>query len=122
MTIKFSITKSNGKSFEYNDEYYVDTGFNGDLKLPQSMGSRLKGMGIKGVVELVTDASGDTTNDIFQAMISEIILNNTNILNNPQSCIISCFGKDKTAKLVGLNALRNWKVCVDLPQQILSIE
>ena len=122
LKIKFNVQRPNGALFEIMEEFYVDTGFTGDLKLPQSLGSRLKGMGIGGITELVTVANGITKNEIFQAEITEIVLNNTNILTGSQPCTISCMGGNNTANLVGLNALRNWKICMDLPQQILSIE
>lgn len=122
LTISLSIKKPNGKLFVHTDEYQVDTGFDGDLKLPSSFASRLKGMGVEGVVRVVSVADGSAKGENFEAEMVEIGLNATNILARPQKCSILCMGQNSTGNLVGLNALRNWKVCFDIPQQILSVQ
>lgn len=121
LSIKFTIQKPNGKDVEFNDEFWVDSGFTGDLKMSQSFGSRLKGMGITGIKEFSTVASGNAISENFLATIQEILLNGVNILPTPRPCLITCMGDNLTAKLVGLNALNQWTVCLDLPNEVLTI-
>ena len=122
LEIKIIVRKPNGEELEIYEKFYVDTGFTDDLKLPQSVGSKLSKMGIIVRTELTAVANGTAESEIFEAEITEINLNNTNVLKNPQPCSVSCMGGDDSINLVGLNALKNWRICLDLPKEILSIE
>lgn len=121
LSIKFTVQKSSGKDVEFNDEFWVDSAFTGDLKMPQSFGSRLKGMGITAIKELVQVASGNTISENLPATIQAILLNGVNLLPTPKPCLIACMGENRTAKLVGLNALNQWTVCLDMPNEVLTI-
>ena len=122
LIVRASLEKPDGSKLRVEEEFYVDTAFTVDLKMPQSTGCRFEGMGIIGSEYGIKTAIGTAKGSIFRAVIDEIILNGTNILATPQQCLILCLGEDDTPNVVGLNALRNFKMCVDLPQQILSIE
>ena len=122
LTIKFHITNPNKERFERIEEFYVDTGFSGDLKLSKDMGLIFREIGIQSTEEMVRIPNGSVEIDSFKAIITEIVLNSFNIMSNSQPCVILCMGDINTPNLVGLHALRKWKVCMDLPHQILSIE
>ena len=122
MEVWFSVTTPDGKVLEMRDEFEVDTGFTGDLKVPQSVGIRLKGMGLAGYARKVLIPAGKTKYVVFDGMITRITLDGTDILKGPQACSIMCVGPDDTPRLVGLNALKHWRICVDVPQKVLSME
>ncbi|MGI0056573.1 MAG: hypothetical protein ACREAK_04275 [Nitrosarchaeum sp.] len=121
LEIKFSVTNQNGKNFQKTEKFWVDSGFDGDLKMPQSFGNQLKGMRMPAISRLGGNASGSITYDIFKAKIIKITLNGLGINNEEIDCALSCFGTNDTAPLIGLNALSRWKTCLDLPNETLSV-
>lgn len=123
LEITFAVMRPNGQYFERQEMFWVDSGFDGDLKMPQSFGNQLKGMGIPLIpVGGVKNASGSITIEIVKAKILRISLNGIMIpINNSIDCVLNCFGTNDTAPLVGLNALSRWKVCLDIPNANLSI-
>ena len=122
LEITFAVARPNGRDFEKSEIFWVDSGFDGDLKMPQSFGNQLKGMGIQLVPASGTNASGPMRSEIVQARILRISLNGLQIpIPNAIDCILTCFGINNVAPLVGLNALSRWKVCLDIPNVNLSI-
>lgn len=121
LSITFAVQRPNGSWFEHSAEFWVDSGNDGDLKMPQSFSSRLKGMGMTPILGSGTTASNSIQVDYYQAKIRQILLNGFPIqIPNEIDCAIACFGTDKTAPLIGLTALSRWKVCLDIPNEILS--
>jgi len=121
LTVEFSVKRPTGKQVIFSFDFWIDSGNTGDLKLSQAFGSRLKGMGIQGITELIMVANGPTKSEIFEVTIEEILLNGTNILSSSIDSSLMCMGDNNTSPLIGLNALQQWQVCLDLPREIVSI-
>ena len=122
LRVRLSIHRPDGSALDREDDYYVDTGFTGDLKLPQSAGLEFERLGIRGSKVRARVASGLANNHIFGAEGGGIPMDGTDILLATRPCGVFCMDGDDTQNLIGLNALRDWKVCVNLPQRILSVE
>lgn len=122
LEITFVVRRPNGTDFERQEMFWVDSGFDGDLKMPQSFGNQLKGMGIQLIPATGENASGPMRTEIVRARILRISLNGLQIpIPNEIDCILACVGIDRVAPLVGLNALSRWKICLDIPNVNLSI-
>jgi len=120
--VTFQLERPDGSIFTDNCDMWVDSGNDGDLKLPDSFSSRLNNMGIKGVQVQSNVASGSSFAMSYIAQITEIRIGDTIIpINGPIDCDITCMGPDTSAPLIGLEALKRWEICLDLPKQILSI-
>lgn len=121
LTVHFSVTRPTKKKVEFSFDFWIDSGFTGDLKLPQAFGSRLKGMGLEGITELSGVASGSAKSETFEVSIDEILLNGTNILSSATESSLMCMGDNSTNPLIGLDALQQWQICLDLPREIVTI-
>lgn len=120
--VTFAITRPNRTLFQQDFDFWVDSGFDADIKMPQSFGSRLQGMGLEGIEIHPTVADRKTTSRVFVGQILNIELNNLQIpATYPIDCSIMCMGLDNTTKLIGLNALERWNICLDIPQEVLSV-
>ena len=122
LSIKFTVQKPNGKDVEFNDEFWVDSGFPGFLKMPQNFTVKLKRMGVRFVDKNMTIASGPTSVEACSVVIDRIELNSKNILPKKVVSVLICNGTPDTPSLVGLGALEKWKICLDLPKEVLTID
>ena len=122
MAVEFCAIKPNGGTFKMRREFCVDTGFTGDLKVPQSVGSALEAAGILGDKRFGKIPSGNAGYEAFPGWIAKVIPDGTEIPMDPQKCVISCMGGDDTPWLVGLDASKPWRICADMRQQIPSTE
>ena len=92
------------------------------MKIPESFGDQLKGMGLTGIKIYPTVADRRSSALAFEGEITKMKIEQYEIpILNSIKCAISCMGADDTAKLIGLNALQRWKVCIDIPSEILSM-
>jgi len=121
LEIAFSVSNNSGKVLSKTEKFWVDSGFDGDLKMPQSLGNQLKGMQMPFVNKLGGVASGSAKYELFKAKIITMKLNGLVVNNDEIDCVLACFGTNVTPPLVGLNAISKWKTCLDIPNGVLTI-
>lgn len=121
--VTFAIERGDGSIFTDDLDFLVDSGFTGGLCLPDSWSGTFNAMGAEGIEDNnVGVASGTASGMAYDGKIQEIQLEQNIIpIDNPIDCDIICLGPDDGIPLIGLSALKRWKVCLDLPKEILSI-
>jgi len=121
--VTFAIERGDGSIFTDDLDFWVDSGFTDSLCLPESWSAKFNAMGIEGIEDNnIGVASGTASGFVYDGQIQKIRLEQNIItMDNPIDCDITCLGPDGDLPLIGLAALKKWKVCLDLPKEILSI-
>lgn len=119
--VKFSLESPTGNVFSDTVSFWIDSGFDGCLKLPESYASGFTTLGIKCVDTYTTVASGVVPSFSFLGQIDEIYVGGTKIdLTSSIDCDISSVGPSDSPPLIGLSALSKWNICLDIKNDKLS--
>jgi len=124
LRITFEVDRPDGSAYQNDLDFWVDSGFDGSLKIPESFSSTFNAMGLEGIeLNDIGVASGSGSGFVYLGRIVRIRLGTNMIpLSSPIDCDITCLGPDDRSPLIGLAALQQWVVCLDLPRQLLSIQ
>ncbi len=123
LEVHFRISLPDGTPYNDHKNFWVDSGYTGYLKLQSGYGEVLKKENIRFVSKLVTNAGGPMNEDFFLSEITKISLegNEINLPEEPFMSFLGCAGPAYTPPLIGLKALEHWKICLNLPEEILSL-
>ncbi|MEM3383671.1 MAG: hypothetical protein QXD42_03990 [Nitrososphaerales archaeon] len=120
LKVTFIVRDNSGLGHDFTEDFMVDTGFNGGLKLSKNYIRILERLGIEGIdsVALLADGTRVLTS-IFDAEIAEISSITNYRLSPPVPTKLSCFGLPPF--LIGRQFLDKWIAEFDGPKQVLSL-
>jgi len=119
LRVTFIVRDNAGLGHDFTEDFMVDTGFNGGLKLPKNYVQILKRFGIEGIDAITFLADGTRVlTSIFDAEIVEISSTTSYHFSPPVLTKLSCFGS--LPFLIGRQFLDKWIAEFDGPKQVLS--
>jgi hypothetical protein len=111
---------STGFSQPVTEEFDVDTGFHGALKMPSGMTNAFVQEGLKGITDTWILANGTRVNVLkFRIEILKIEGEVEFSFPSPIPSVVGCMGSG--GNLIGLELLNRWIAVLHGPQGILSI-
>lgn len=112
---------ANGTRQSFTDRFWLDTGFDGEMKHNAQFGTLLIGQGLYGADMVIGTAGQPARAKLFSAEITEISAYTSYRFPSPLPVGLVCFGGARTAPLLGLRIMNKWFATFDGPAQLLKI-
>jgi hypothetical protein len=121
VTVDFFLLGAGGIRHPFTDRFWLDTGFDADLKESAQFGQSLIKLGLYAANKTIGTAAAPAAAKLFHAEVTGVKGRAAYKFPSPIPVGLHCSGLMGTAPLLGLGLMNRWLTTFDGPAQFLKI-